>query len=133
LEVCGTQGRFLVCEAGRRLWLHQPREAARFWEPPGLSHHVSGANINGLAEDLKEFLSWCAAKESESAALLRHCGASLAQANVALHLLDAASRSLHQRQPATWSAGESSTRLVAATTSRSGASVPVQPTLSLPL
>ncbi|HVF85407.1 MAG TPA: hypothetical protein VM821_05465, partial [Abditibacteriaceae bacterium] len=89
LEVCGTQGRFLVCEAGRRLWLHQPREAARFWEPPGLSHHVSGANINGLAEDMKGFFSWCAAKEGESSALLHGCGASLVQANVALHLLNA--------------------------------------------
>ena len=133
LEVCGTQGRFLVCEAGRRLWLHQPREAARFWEPPGLSHHVSGANINGLAEDLKEFLAWCAAKESESPALLRGCGVSLGQANVALHLLDAASRSLHNGQPAAWSAGESSTRLVAATTGQTATSTSVQPTLSLPL
>jgi len=133
LEVCGTQGRFLVCEAGRRLWLHQPREAARFWEPPGLSHHVSGANINGLAEDLKEFLTWCAAKESESAEDLRRCGTSLGQATIALHLLDAAARSLLSGQPTRWSASASSTRLVAATTGQSGTSIPIQPTLSLPL
>lgn len=59
LEIVGTQGRFLICEAGRRLWLHHPREAARFWEPPGMSHHVSGANVSGVAEDLKAFFAWC--------------------------------------------------------------------------
>lgn len=59
LEIVGTQGRSMVCEAGRRLWLHHPREAARFWEPPGMSHHISAANVAGVAEDLKAFLAWC--------------------------------------------------------------------------
>lgn len=59
LEICGTQGRFLVCESGRRLWHHVPREGARFWEPPGLATHVSAANLSGYAEDLKAFLAVC--------------------------------------------------------------------------
>jgi len=57
LEICGTQGRSIVCEGGRRLWLHEPRESARLLEPPGLAAHVSSANIAGLAEDLKAFLA----------------------------------------------------------------------------
>jgi hypothetical protein len=55
LEVCGTQGRGLVCEAGRRLWLHQPRETAHLLEPPGMIAHVTAANVLGVAEDLKAF------------------------------------------------------------------------------
>ena len=60
LEICGTQGRFLVCEAGRRLSHYVPREGARLWEPPGLAAHVSGANLSGYGEDIKAFLSVCA-------------------------------------------------------------------------
>lgn len=60
LEICGTQGRFLVCEAGRRLSHFVPREGARVWEPPGLAAHVSGANASGYGEDIKAFLSVCA-------------------------------------------------------------------------
>jgi predicted dehydrogenase len=64
LEICGTQGRSIVCEAGRRLWLYEPREAARLLEPPGLAAHVSSANIVGLAEDLKAFLAACVEEPS---------------------------------------------------------------------
>jgi len=60
LEASGTQGRFLVCEAGRRLMQFVPREGARVWEPPGLAPHVSGANLSGYGEDIKAFLSVCA-------------------------------------------------------------------------
>ncbi len=59
LEICGTQGRFVLCEAGRRLWHHVPREGARLWEPPGLAPHVSAPNLAGYAEDLKAFLAVC--------------------------------------------------------------------------
>lgn len=59
VEICGTQGRFLVCEAGRRLWHHVPREGARLWEPPGMAAHVSASNLAGYAEDLKAFLAVC--------------------------------------------------------------------------
>lgn len=60
LEASGTQGRFLVCEAGRRLMQFVPREGARVWEPPGLAPHVSGANLSGYGEDIKAFLGVCA-------------------------------------------------------------------------
>ena len=59
LEICGSEGRFIVCEAGRRTWLHQPREPARLLEPPGLGVHLSTANVAGVAEDLKGFLAMC--------------------------------------------------------------------------
>ncbi len=59
LEICGTQGRSLVCEAGRRLWHYVPREGARLWEPPGLAAHVSASNLAGYGEDLKAFLEVC--------------------------------------------------------------------------
>ena len=59
LEVCGTQGRSLVCESGRRLLHFVPREGARVWEPPGLAAHVSSPSVAGYAEDLKAFLSVC--------------------------------------------------------------------------
>lgn len=59
VEVCGTQGRTLVCESGRRLLHYVPREGARHWEPPGLAAHVSAPSVAGYAEDLKAFLSVC--------------------------------------------------------------------------
>jgi hypothetical protein len=40
----------------------QPHEAARWIEPPGLAAHVSSANVNGVAEDIKAFLTECAGK-----------------------------------------------------------------------
>ena len=60
VEICGTEGRAIVCEAGRRLWLHKPHEPTRFMEPPGLTTHLSTANTTGVAEDLKAFLGACA-------------------------------------------------------------------------
>ncbi len=142
LEICGTQGRFLLCEAGRRLWLHHPREAARFWEPPGLSHHVSSANINGLAEDFKEFLAWCAESKADDFRqddfrqddLRQAAGASLAQAASILPLWDAASRSLRENRVVSWNAPTShapaSHALSPNTTDKTAS---FQPTLSLPL
>ena len=59
VEVCGTQGRSLVCESGRRLLHYVPREGTRVWEPPGLAAHVSAPSLAGYAEDLKAFLSVC--------------------------------------------------------------------------
>ncbi|HVF10885.1 MAG TPA: hypothetical protein VNA16_08790 [Abditibacteriaceae bacterium] len=64
LEICGTEGRSIICEAGRRTWLHQPREPARLLEPPGLGVHLSTANVAGVAEDLKEFLAMCVEPEA---------------------------------------------------------------------
>lgn len=59
VEVCGTQGRFLVCESGRKLTLFIPRDGARVWEPPGLAPHLSSANLSGYGEDIKAFLAIC--------------------------------------------------------------------------
>jgi len=59
LEICGTEGRSIVCEAGRRMAHYIPREAARILEPPGMSTHVTAANVAGMAEDLKAFLTSC--------------------------------------------------------------------------
>lgn len=67
LEIIGTQGRFLVCEAGRRVGMFQPREATRWIEPPGLASHVSAANIGGIAEDIKLFLAAPNSLESRTA------------------------------------------------------------------
>jgi predicted dehydrogenase len=64
LEIIGTQGRFLVCEAGRRMGFFQPYEAARWIEPPGQAVHVSAVNVTGLAEDIKKFLTAAAQPES---------------------------------------------------------------------
>jgi predicted dehydrogenase len=62
LEIVGTEGRSIVCEGGRRVLLHEPREAARLWEPPGLAAQISASNVVGVAEDVKAFLSWCVSK-----------------------------------------------------------------------
>lgn len=59
LEIAGSQGRYLVCEAGRKLLHFVPREATRLWEPPGLAPHVSAPNLAGVSEDLKAFLAAC--------------------------------------------------------------------------
>lgn len=56
LEVVGTQGRFLVCEGGRDLRLHAPREAARSWSSPALAPSISGAEASGVAPDARAFL-----------------------------------------------------------------------------
>ncbi len=54
LEICGTDGRFLVCEGGRRLWQHEPQSAARLVEPPLSSPRLFGA---GVAEDARAFFA----------------------------------------------------------------------------
>lgn len=92
-EICGTQGRFLVCEAGRRLWHHVPREGARFWEPPGLAPHVSSSNVSGYAEDIKAFLGVVA----DNPAPL-NAERALGEAARALTILEAALRSLETGQ-----------------------------------
>lgn len=57
LEIVGTQGRFLVCEGGRELRLHAPREAARSWSAPSLAPSISGAEASGVAPDVRAFLN----------------------------------------------------------------------------
>jgi predicted dehydrogenase len=59
LEICGSDGRSLVAEGGRQLQLFEPREPTRVLSPPGISPLISAANLLGVAEDLKLFLtSW---------------------------------------------------------------------------
>jgi predicted dehydrogenase len=105
LEVCGTQGRWLVCEAGRRMWLHQPRETAHLLEPPGMIAHVTAANVMGVAEDLKAFLAACAG-ESDVSSMRHQPGQSesrepsLWSAVGPLALLEAINAALHSGEPA---------------------------------
>ena len=105
LEVCGTQGRWLVCEAGRRLWLHQPRETAHLLEPPGMIAHITAANVLGVAEDLKAFLAACAG-ESEPFTNRQQTGQSEARepalfdAVQPLALLEAINTALNSGEPA---------------------------------
>jgi len=94
LEASGTQGRFLVCEAGRRLMQFVPREGARVWEPPGLAPHVSGANLSGYGEDIKAFLSVCADNPAPF-----NAERALDDAARALSVLEAAFASVSQGTP----------------------------------
>jgi len=57
LEIVGTQGRFLVCEGGRDLRLHAPREATRTWSAPSLAPSISSAEAGGVAQDVRAFLN----------------------------------------------------------------------------
>jgi len=95
LEICGTESRSIVCEAGRRTWLHQPREPARLLELPGLAAHLSSANVAGVAEDLKDFLAACVENETmlPGAAAARSTDAILGAAR-ALQVLEAAGESI---------------------------------------
>jgi hypothetical protein len=94
LEASGTQGRFLVCEAGRRLMQFVPREGARVWEPPGLAPHVSGANLSGYGEDIKAFLSVCTDNPAPF-----NAERALDDAARALSVLEAAFASVGQNAP----------------------------------
>ena len=96
IEACGTQGRFLVCEAGRRLSHFVPREGARTFEPPGLAPHVSGANLSGYGEDIKAFLGVCA----DNPAPL-NAERALDDAARALSVLEAAFLSIVEHRPVT--------------------------------
>jgi predicted dehydrogenase len=65
LEICGTQGRYLLCEGGRRMGSFRPHEATQWIEPPPLAAHISTANYGGLAEDIKHFLAECVAGKEQ--------------------------------------------------------------------
>ena len=97
LEICGTEGRSIVCEGGRRLWLHEPGEAARLWEPPGLAVQVSAANLAGVVEDVKAFLASCVEEphiESLKTALAAQGRSPLESAVRALRVVEAAAESV---------------------------------------
>jgi predicted dehydrogenase len=92
LEVAGTEGRFLVCEAGRRLSHYTPREGSRSWDPPGMAAYVSSANVAGVSEDVKAFLAACT-----GTAPLFGAETVLTEAARALGLLEAARRAVESR------------------------------------
>lgn len=96
LEVVGTQGRSLVCEAGRRLASYAPREAARWIEPPGIASHVSVANVSGVADDLRAFIA--ATAEAKTPHVVETDGR---QASRVLQVLEAAAQSLEDGIPVT--------------------------------
>ncbi|RKY96980.1 MAG: hypothetical protein DRQ06_00010 [Candidatus Hydrothermota bacterium] len=66
LEIAGREGRTLVAENGRRLWMYTPRESGsifvlsgeptRFWEPPQVVHAITGYNLAGFAGEHLHFL-----------------------------------------------------------------------------
>jgi predicted dehydrogenase len=141
LEVCGTQGRWLVCEAGRRLWLHQPRETAHLSEPPGMIGHVTAANVLGVAEDLKAFLATCT-DEIEASANRREADRrdarerALFDAVAPLTLLEAINASLDSGDSSRVTAAEMEPRPRSSSVAVDEVSRPVAPlpsTLSLPL
>jgi len=130
LEICGTQGRSVVCEGGRRLWLHEPRESARLLEPPGLAAHVSAANITGVAEDLKAFLgSVVEAGESDETS-------PLSGAAIALEILEAAGRAVNSGESVETGASENKLQKEAYFSPPNAPPKPLAPaadTLKLPL
>lgn len=95
LEVVGTQGRSLVCEAGRRMISYAPREAARWIEPPGIASHISVANVNGVADDLRAFVAATALAKTPHG--VETDGR---QASRVLQVLEAAAQSLASGAPA---------------------------------
>lgn len=102
LEIIGTQGRFLVCEGGRRVAMFQPREATRWIEPPGMASHVSAANIGGIAEDIKLFLAaqnLAAPHEPQRHSAAGDCCQDGREAARTMQLLEAAAESLKTGLP----------------------------------
>ncbi|HEX8550214.1 MAG TPA: hypothetical protein VF681_01535 [Abditibacteriaceae bacterium] len=132
LEITGTEGRAVECEAGRRVVLTEPREAARILELPGLAPHVSQSNVVGIAEDLKLFLAHVAEAQDSNEANER----AWHEAAAALRLLEAVREALstgamietdlvRAAQPQTLPTEKAAAEAVAA--------APLQPVLRLPL
>jgi predicted dehydrogenase len=99
LEISGTQGRSIVCEAGRRVTLLEPREAAHTLEVPGIAPHLSHSNTLGIAEDLKAWLSHVArgdVRASGEEDTLEATGHGFAGAAATLRLLATAREALHE-------------------------------------
>ena len=55
IEVVGKNGKVLVSENGRRLYLYSPDQPTQYWEPPQVLHWVTGISIAGFAEEFKSF------------------------------------------------------------------------------
>lgn len=138
LEIAGTQGRSIVCEAGKRVLLLEPREAARSLEVPGMSAHQSHSNTLGIAEDLKTWLA-CLATESGGDPALSAGRAAHSSSNAAttLRLMEAAREALDSGSLVeTDLRHDSSGRALdtrATTMETPAPAAPLQPTLRLPL
>ena len=86
LEICGAQGRFLICEGGREVRLCEPREPARVLSPPGVSPLWSAGHAAGWSEELAVFAqAWAA--DNPNRAL--PSGVTLAHATNVLELWEA--------------------------------------------
>jgi hypothetical protein len=111
----------------------QPHEAARWIEPPGLAPHISSANTNGFAEDIKLFLADCASGNSASGAAAPENIEWLEIGRI-LAAMEAASQSLSSGAPVPleklrFDTGTRGTR----STPRAPSTPVASPTLTLPL
>jgi len=66
LEICLSEGRSLVCEAGRNLTQYAPRFETISHDSSGWTPSDSGTLSGAYAEDLKRFLANCGELESPS-------------------------------------------------------------------
>ncbi len=106
LEICGVDGRGLLCESGRQVTLYEPREPSRVLSPPGISPLISSANLLGVAEELKLFLMrWeessptHKSRENAATATDETACSDLRQAAAVLQVVEAVQESLHTGMP----------------------------------
>ncbi|MEO6907093.1 MAG: hypothetical protein ABI210_04310 [Abditibacteriaceae bacterium] len=66
MEICLSEGRSLVCEAGQKLTQYAPRSEAITHNSSGWTTGDSGTLSGAYAEDLKRFLANCGELESPS-------------------------------------------------------------------
>ncbi len=83
LEICGSQGRSLLCRGGREVQLFEPREATRVLAPPGVTARLSSAQTLGWAEELNAFFALWARHENHAP---RGDGSTLGRAALVLEL-----------------------------------------------
>ena len=96
LEICGSQGRSLLCRGGREVSLFEPREAARTLSPPGVSARFSSAQLLGWGEELNAFFALWARHEPHAP---RRDGSTLARASLVLELWHTLAQALKTRAP----------------------------------
>jgi len=58
IEIVGSEGKTLVAENGRRLYLSRGgRQPLQSWEPSHIAHTITGYNIAGFAGELRHFVN----------------------------------------------------------------------------
>jgi predicted dehydrogenase len=98
LEICLSEGRSLVCEAGRKLTQFAPRSEAITHDSSGWTPGDSGTLYGAYAEDLKRFLANCG--ELEPPTMHTHLDEEYHQwraAAYALQAMEGTGRSLNTR------------------------------------